>query len=310
MGGGTRLRPGILMRGRAGLVVHFQPMWRCLSFVLWTACVLSAQPAPYGSNAAVGRTFTHDGVKLYYEVYGSGEPLLVIHPNGTSIAAMGPQIEHFRKRYRVIAMDTRDHGRSGDSTGALTYEKMTADLVALLDHLQVPAVHVIGWSDGAIEALLLGMKYPGRVKKIAATGANLNPSTNAIYPETIALVKEMLASIPAAERSKPEVQRSIRTTQLMLQEPNIPMAALRAIQAPTLLMAGDHDLIRDEHTVEMFHQIPNSQLAIFPGATHAVSYQKAELFNAAVERFFVEPFVKIDRIRDAMQVIEGIQGGK
>ena len=177
------------------------PRWLLLLF--FTASVLTAQTTRYGSNASVGRTFTHDGVKLYYEVYGSGEPLLVVHPNGTSIAAMKPQIEYFRKHYRVIAMDTRDHGKSGDSTGPLTYEQMTADLAALLDHLKVPAVNVIGWSDGAIEALLLGMKYPTKVGKIAATGANLNPSTEAVYPETVALAKQMLASIPAANREKP-----------------------------------------------------------------------------------------------------------
>lgn len=279
-----------------------------------TISILAAQQksTPYGSNAAVGRTFTHDGVKLYYEVYGTtGEPLLVIHPNGTSIAAMKPQIEYFRtKGYRVIAMDTRDHGKSGDSTGRLTYEKMTADLAALLDHLKIPSVHVLGWSDGAIEALLLGMKYPAKVRKIAATGANLNPSTQAIYPETIAWVKEALASIPPADRDKSEVKRSIRTTELMLKEPQIDLRALESIQAPTLIMAGDHDLIRDEHTLQMFHHIPNGQLAIFPGATHAVSYDNPALFNATVERFFSKPFVKIDRVKDALKTLEAIQQGK
>jgi pimeloyl-ACP methyl ester carboxylesterase len=114
---------------------------------------------------------------------------------------------------------------------------MAADLAALLDLLKVPPAYVIGWSDGAIEALLLGMDYPAKVKMIAATGANLNPSTKAIYPETIALVKEMLASIPEADRDKPEAKRTIRKTQLMLDEPNIDVRALEAIKAPTLIMA-------------------------------------------------------------------------
>src|SRR5678815_5473776 len=76
----------------------------------------------YGFNAAVGRTFTHDGVKLYYEVYGTGEPLLLVHGNGSSIGELKAQIDHFRKRYRVIAMDSRDHGKSGDSPDEITYE--------------------------------------------------------------------------------------------------------------------------------------------------------------------------------------------
>src|SRR5436190_14792566 len=114
----------------------------------------------YGSNRAVGRTFTHDGIKLYFEVYGVGQPLLLVHGNGGSIADLGAQIAHFRKRYKVIAMDSRDQGRSGDSTDKLTYEKMTDDLGALLDHLNTGPVNVLGWSDGAIQALLLAMRHP------------------------------------------------------------------------------------------------------------------------------------------------------
>jgi hypothetical protein len=77
----------------------------------------------YGSNTAAGRTFVHDGVRLYYEVYGTGEPLLVVHGNGGSIGDLTPQIAHFRQRYQVIAMDSRDHGKSADSPDGLTYEK-------------------------------------------------------------------------------------------------------------------------------------------------------------------------------------------
>jgi pimeloyl-ACP methyl ester carboxylesterase len=266
--------------------------------------------APYGSNTAAGRTFLHDGVRLYYEVYGSGEPLLVVHPNGTSIAAMKPQIEYFRKHYQVIAMDTRDHGRSGDSTGPLTYEKMAGDLAALLDTLKVGRVNVIGWSDGAIEALLLGIRYPARVNKIAATGANLNPSASALYPETIAMVKDILASMPKAERDKPQVKRAIRTTRLMLDEPHIDVRSLEAIKAPTLIMSGDHDLIRLEHTVDMFNHIPNGQLAIFPNTVHTISYDDPALFNSTVERFFNTPFVKRDRVKDATKTFDAIQQAK
>src|SRR5574341_402935 len=97
---------------------------------------------------------------------------------------MRAQIAHFRKRYRVIAMDSRDQGRSGDSPDAITYEKMTDDLAALLDYLKSGPVNVLGWSDGGIEALLLGIRHPAKVKKIAAMAANLNPSTDAVYPET------------------------------------------------------------------------------------------------------------------------------
>ena len=100
--------------------------------------------AKYGSNPAAGKTFTHDGVKLYYEVYGAGEPLLLVHGNGASIASFKAQVDHFRKRYKVIAMDSRDQGQSGDSPDKITYEKMTDDLAALLDHLKAGQVNVLG----------------------------------------------------------------------------------------------------------------------------------------------------------------------
>src|SRR3954469_24396414 len=91
-----------------------------------------AAAVKYGSNPAAGRTFTHDNVTLYYEVYGAGEPLLLVHGNGGSIADMAAQIGYFRRRYRVIAMDSREQGKSGDSADAITYEKMADDLAALL----------------------------------------------------------------------------------------------------------------------------------------------------------------------------------
>ena len=140
----------------------------------------------YGANPAAGTTFTHDGVRLYYEVYGAGEPLLIVHGNGGSIADLAAQIAHFRRRYKVIAMDSRDQGRSADSPDKLTYEKMTDDLAALLDHLKVGPVDVLGWSDGGIEALLLGIRHPAKVKKIVAMAANLNPSEEAFIPEILA----------------------------------------------------------------------------------------------------------------------------
>jgi len=206
-------------------------------------------------------------------------------------------------------MDSRDQGRSGDSPDAITYEKMTDDLAALLDHLKAGPVNVLGWSDGGIEALLLGIRHPTKVKKIVAMAANLNPSTDAIYPEVIGLVKTMLDGIPAAERSNPAVQRELKVTGIMLREPNIPLKALESITAPTLVLAGDHDVIRDEHTVAIYQHIPNSQLAIFPNATHMVPYDDPALFNATVERFLRTPFVKKDRIDDLMKSLEKLRGG-
>ena len=276
----------------------------CLAYAQTPARQSTTQTVKYGANPAAGRTFTHDGITFYYEVYGAGEPLLVVHGNGGSIADLGAQIAHFRKYYQVIAMDSRDQGRSGDSPDKLTYDKMTDDLAALLDHLKVGPVNVLGWSDGGIEALLLGIRHPAKVKKIAAMAANLRPSEDALHPDIVAVIKSMVAATPA---DTPRGRRELKVTGMMLEEPHIDVKALEAIAAPTLVLAADHDIIRDEHTVEIYHHIPNGQLAIFPNATHMVPFDDPALFNATVERFFRAPFVKKDRIKDTLESLERLR---
>ena len=282
-----------------------------LTSMTFAGCRTAPQPvAKYGSNTAVGQTFTHDGVKLYYEVYGTGEPLLIIQGNNAGIFSLSAQINYFRQHYKVIAMDSRDQGRSGDSVVPITYEKMTDDLAALLDHLNAGPVNVLGWSDGGIEALLLGIRHPAKVKKIAADAANLNPTEEALSPDVLALIKSIVDSVPPAARETPQGKRDLKVTQMMLDEPHIDAKALEAITAPTLVLAGDHDTIRDEHTLEIYHHIPNSQLCIFPDATHMIPYDEPTRFNATVERFFTTPFVKKDRIKDMLKSYEALMAAQ
>jgi pimeloyl-ACP methyl ester carboxylesterase len=265
--------------------------------------------APALSTAAdsPGQFFTRDGVKFYYEVHGTGEPLLLVHGNGGSVADFKAQIPYFEKRYQVIAMDSRDQGRSSDSAGPITYEKMADDLAALLDHLKAGPVNVLGWSDGGIEALLLAMRYPEKVKKVASMAANLNPSEEAVNAEVIAAAKGMLAEMSPAARETPQGRREVKLTQLLLDEPHIELTALSAITAPTLILASDHDVIRDEHTVAIYHHIPNAELAIFPNATHMVPFDEPEAFNATVDRFFRTPFAKKDRVTDMFKSLERLR---
>lgn len=281
--------------------------------LLFITSFLLAQPKGkrilYGSNPAAGRTFTHDGVKLYYEVYGVGQPMLVIHGNGGSILDMSRQIDYFRKHYRVIAMDSRDQGRSADSAGNLTYEKMTGDLVALLDHLKTGPVYVIGWSDGGIEALLMGIHHPDKVKKIAAMAANLNTSDKALRSEALAFIEQFVKDMPSAQMATPAGKRERKVTEMMLKEPNIPLTELKKITAPTLVMAGDHDVIDEHHTVDIFLNIPNAQLAIFPNAVHTIPYDDPALFNGTIDRFFRTPFVKKDRVADLFKSLERLRSG-
>jgi len=168
-------------------------------------------------------------------------------------------------------------------------------------------VNVLGWSDGGIEALLLGIRHPAKVKKIAAMAANLNPTDQALPSEVIGLVKTMLASMPS---DTAEARRERKVTGMMLEEPHIDPNALEQITAPALVLAGDHDLIRLEHIVEIFNHLPNAQLVIFPNATHMIPYDDPATFNAAVERFFRTPFVKKDRIKDTMSSLEKLRASQ
>lgn len=270
---------------------------------------LALTTPPYGANAEASGTFTHDGVSLYYETYGTGAPLLLVHGNGGSIGGLAAQIAFFKTRYQVIAMDSRDHGRSANSDTPLTYEKMTDDLAALIDHLKLGSVDVIGWSDGGIEALLLGIRHPGKVKKIVSMAPNLNPGPSALYEESEALIKSIVASIPDSERDTPAGNRALKVAGMMLKEPNIEPTELERIAAPTLVLAGDQDMVRTEHIVKIFSHLKNAQLAIFPNSTHMVPFDDPALFNSTIERFLSTPFVKKDRIANMLKSHEKLSAG-
>jgi len=269
--------------------------------------VVSPPVVPYGANAAASGTFEHDGVALYYETYGEGAPLLIVHGNGASIGSMAAQIEYFKSRYRVVAMDSRDHGRSADSIGPLTYEAMTDDLAALIDHLRLGPVDVIGWSDGGIEALLLAARHPDKVNKIVSLAPNLSPGPGVFYRETEDLLKASLASHNQESRQTAAGRRAEKVAAMVLKEPNIDPELIENISAPTLILAGDHDMVRIEHIVEIFNRLPNGQLAVLPDSTHMVPFDNPRLFNDTAAKFLGSPFTKRDRIADFLMSYEKLR---
>ncbi len=258
------------------------------------AAVSQAEVA-YGSNAAAGSTFVFSGNRFYYERYGNGAPLLLIHGNGESIKAFKGQIAAFSKRHRVIAMDSRGQGKSELGTPALTYEQLAEDTNALLEQLGLKGVKVLGWSDGGVIGLLLTIRHPDKVSMLAVMGANLEP--DAAYPWAVDGVARARSRIQAelAGSSDPKpLQLQLQLLDLLGNQPHIALAKLNSITVPTLVMAGDRDVIRDEHTLRMFHAIPKSQLAIFPGATHMLPAEDPTRFNRTVLDFFDKPFAMPD----------------
>jgi pimeloyl-ACP methyl ester carboxylesterase len=248
---------------------------------------------PYGSTTEAGAYITVEGARLYYETYGHGEPLLLIHGNGGNIAYMKPQIEYFARDYLVIVMDCRGRGRSELGPDSLTYVQMTKDIVAILDHLHLDSVCVVGRSDGGIISLLLAIHYPERIRKVAAFAANLTPDTSALYPvfydDVVRKRKqadEMLARKDTSQDWRVVQQRN----RLMEFQPHIAPETLRRITCPVLVLSTDRDIIPLEHTLLIYQNIARANLCIIPGETHYVTMENPGLFNATVAKFFKGPF--------------------
>lgn len=136
----------------------------------------------YGNNKAACKYYNVRGINIYTEQYGSGKPLLIIHGNGGSISTMASIIPYFSRQYKVIAADSRAHGKSIDNTDSLSFEMMADDYAELLDQMHIDSAFVIGWSDGEIIALVLAMRRPSKVIKHASSGANFWPDSTAMLP--------------------------------------------------------------------------------------------------------------------------------
>jgi len=251
--------------------------------------------AAYGSNPGAGASFVAGGTRFYFESYGAGAPMLLIHGNGQSIESFKEQIGEFAIHHRVIAMDSRGQGKSQLGTARLTYELMAEDSNALLDNLGLKNVDVLGWSDGGIIGLLLAIHHPDKVGMLAVMGANIQPDGAYQWAvEGIARMRKRIeAQLPGAKNPE-ALQFQLQLLDLLGNQPHIPLSDLAKIQIPTLIMAGDRDVIRDEHTLSLFHAIQKSQLAIFPGATHMIPEEDPARFNKTVLDFFDKPFAMPD----------------
>lgn len=236
----------------------------------------------YGQNKAAGHYAEVNGIKLYYEIYGQGHPLIVLHGNGGSIENASNFYPELMKTYKVIAVDSRAQGMSGDTKDPLTYDMMASDVAKLLDQLNIDSAYVWGQSDGAILGLILAMDHPKKVSKVLAFGSNIQPDTLALFPADVKQCEKICKERKNAKDAKLNC--------LMAYYPNIPYSKLKTIKAPVLVMAGDRDMIRPEHTLKIFQNIPNSQLFIVPGATHGACWEKPELFLQTLHNFFDNPF--------------------
>jgi pimeloyl-ACP methyl ester carboxylesterase len=245
---------------------------------------------PYGNNKATGKYYSIRGFKMYAETYGSGKPLLIIHGNGGSISNFVNQIPFFSKKYKVIIADSRAQGKSADNADSLSYEMMADDYAALLTEMKIDSAYVIGWSDGGINALLLAIRHPEKVAKMAITGANLWPDSTAVYNDVEELVLPDYLSLKNKSNRNAQEKAGWKLLRLLVEEPHIPLSDLNKITVPTLVIGGDHDVIKPGHTMLIAHSIPKSYLWILPNSGHSTPIVYKDDFNKNIDLFFSKPW--------------------
>ncbi|KOS08223.1 hypothetical protein AM493_05785 [Flavobacterium akiainvivens] len=238
----------------------------------------------FGNNAEVGNYIDVNGVKLYYEVYGEGEPLLLLHGNNSSMAAFYKQFDDLGKKYKIIGLDSRGQGKSTPDNTPLTYELMADDVNTFLDKLELKNVNVLGWSDGGNIAVILAAQHPDKVKKMAIMGTVLYNDETSVFSEVNDLLHQQVKAME--DRGVAKDNMDYRLKMLLLNEPHIKPDALLNIKAPTLVMAGEHDVVKEAHTKLIAKKIPDSKLVIFKGGDHEAPTKITELFNKTVLDYF------------------------
>ncbi len=249
---------------------------------------------PYGHNQAAGKYYELRGFKMYAEVYGEGQPLLIIHGNGGEINNFIYQIPYFSKKYKVIIADSRAQGKSTDTGDSLSYEMMADDYAALLDAMKIDSAYVIGWSDGGINGLLLSIRHPEKVKKMALTGTNLVPDTTAVPQQIWDMVMPSYNQLKTKANKSAEEKNEYKLLRLLVEQPHIPLSSLHTVKCPALIIGGDHDVIKEEHTMLIYKNIPKAYLWILPASGHSTPIVYKDDFNMVVDRFFSTPYRVID----------------
>ena len=225
-------------------------------------------------------------IELNYREAGEGYPLILLHGNGEDSAHFRHQLDFFStKGYRVIAIDTRGQGESPRGTAPFTYEQFADDLESFMDEHGLFRADILGFSDGAITALLFAMTHPERVTKLILNGANLDPE-GIVEP----IRKKIASKAEQFEKAKdesPEAMAQYENFELMAKHPSIDPKELSKVECPTLVIVGTNDLIDAAHTELIYRSLPNAEL-VFVQGDHFIAYDNPGAFNDAVYKFLKE----------------------
>ena len=258
------------------------------------------------ATAQQGQYVQANGLNIYYEEYGSGEPLILLHgATGTGSIQWGAHIPLLSSHFRVIMPDARGHGRTDNPGGEIRLHALADDVIALIHALNLETPFLCGWSMGGDTAVDIGIRYPNSVKAMVVGGVTHRVSET-YFDGLTALGVEGPGKVNTeqAEKAMPQLVAMLRSahsqgpdhwktlfTQLSheMMEPTLPsFDDLRKITAPTLIIWGDRDqFLPIENAVELYRLIPNAELAVVPNADHFVSRTNVELFANLVKEFLL-----------------------
>ncbi|MBE6954026.1 MAG: alpha/beta hydrolase [Ruminococcaceae bacterium] len=224
-------------------------------------------------------------ITLHAVDVGAGKPLVLLHGNGESSEYFTHQLAVFPASRRVIAVDTRGHGKSPRGTAPFTLAQFAEDLRELLDQKGIEKADLLGFSDGGNIAMLFALKYPERVDRLILNGANLYPRGVKLAVQLPVVLGYGIVSLIAKFDKKAVAKKEILG--LMVREPHIDPKSLAALPHQTLVIVGDRDMIRHRHSKLIADSIPNAKFVILPGS-HFIAAEESAEFNRAVEAFLAE----------------------
>jgi pimeloyl-ACP methyl ester carboxylesterase len=262
------------------------------------------------ASQAQGQYAAVNGIDLYYEIHGSGQPLVLLHGAFSAIGtSFGPLLPSLAENRMVIGVELQGHGHTADIDRPMRISHMADDVAALLRHLGLPPADLFGYSMGAGVALQVASQYPELVRKLVVASVSYNSA--GLHPGLIdglaGLQPEWLIGTPwhdeymrSAPRPEDFATLVRKVTEMNMKLPNLPDEAISTLQAPTLIIIGDSDIVRPEHAVEMFRLLgggisgdgvpmPKSRLAVLPATSHTMVVAQTELLSLLVRQFLDAP---------------------
>jgi pimeloyl-ACP methyl ester carboxylesterase len=247
-----------------------------LALILASLWMESAQAAIQPGDWHTVRIHGH---RIHYASSGNGPTMLLLHGGGDSGEhSFERQLDVFSAHHRIVAPDQVGQGRTPDVAGPLSYTAMMEDTATLLAKLKLKHVDVVGFSDGGILALMLSIRHPDLVRRVVVSGVNIAPE---------GLNPEDLDDLRANQIPKPKTIDE-KLAKLWLTSPTddeLNLKLLGHITQPTLVISGDRDAITLEHTLTIFHALPNAELCVLPGTDHATFSGRSDWLNPIINAF-------------------------